>query len=591
LNIRNFSIIAHIDHGKSTLADRFLETTGAVNIQNENAQFLDSMELERERGITIKAKTARMQWRGHVLNLIDTPGHVDFTFEVHRALWACEGVLLLVDASQGVQAQTVANYRLAQQANLKVIPVINKVDLSNALVEQAEEQIQDILQIDAAPFKVSAKLGWGVEELLDAIVAQVPPPSLSQGAFRALMFDSYFDSFQGVVLFIRVFDGEIRPGNKIRFYHEGSQKAYLVEEVGYLTPKRQMAESLASGMVGYLICGIRDPRGIRHGETLVLAQDATVTPLRPLGTPLKPFVYVGIYPISAGEVEELRNAFNKLHLTDPSFDYAPESSIALGPGFRCGFFGLLHLEIVTERLRREFGLDIIITNPHVLYRVHTRKGEIREVANPAAFPEHGNVKLVEEPYALVKILTPVEFVGIILELLKSRRGIHKELTHLSPTVVQALWEVPLAEMVVDFYDKLKSISRGYASMDYELSDYKSRDKLVKVEILVHSEPCDALAFVTSRDSAYDESLKVLERLKTVIPRQMFEINLQAVIEGKIIAKEKIAGIRKDVLAKCYGGDISRKMKLLKKQKEGKKRMRMIGRVEIPAGAFAAVLKR
>ncbi|MBI4370087.1 MAG: elongation factor 4 [Elusimicrobia bacterium] len=602
VDIRNFSIIAHIDHGKSTLADRLLERTGAV-VSVEHAQFLDSMELEQERGITIKAKAVRMMWRDHVLNLLDTPGHVDFTFELHRALWASEGVLLVVDASQGIQAQTVANCEIARREGLTIVPVINKIDLANARVEEAQEQILLVLGIEEEPYKISAKTGLGIEALLDGIVSGVKPPSGSDPSAppAALLFDSYMDSFRGVVLVVRVFEGVLKPGDRVRFFHD-PVKEYVVEELGYLTPNRCAAVELRWGEVGYIICGIKDPRQIRHGETLIAYHPVMGAPapellklrgapLRPLGAPLKPFVYVGFYPIQLGEVGELSRALEKLHLTDPSFEYTPEHSAALGPGFRAGFLGLLHLEIIQQRLKREYGQEVIITNPNVRYRVHTKREGILEVVNPAHFPSHGEALKVEEPYVKVKIFTPVDYMGAILELLKSRRGVHLDIEHTTPTMIRIIWEIPLAEMVVDFYDKLKSISQGYASLDYELGLYRANEPLSKVEILVQGDPCDALSFVCPKERAFYESRDLLERLREIVPRQLFEVNLQAQCDGRIIAKERIAPLRKDVIAKCYGGDISRKMKLLKKQKEGKRRMRMVGKVEIPPEAFLTVVRK
>ncbi|MBI4064158.1 MAG: elongation factor 4 [Elusimicrobia bacterium] len=593
--IRNFSIIAHIDHGKSTLADRLLETTGSVRTL-ERAQFLDSMELEQERGITIKAKAVRMSWKGHILNLLDTPGHVDFTFEVHRALWACEGVVLLVDASQGIQAQTVANCEIAQKSGLAILPVVNKIDLQNARVEETVDDMERILGLRDFPFLVSAKTGGGVSELLDGIVSKVPAPAAgpSAAAGAALIFDSYMDPFRGVILVVRVFEGRLAAKHKIRFFHDPAAKEYLAEEVGYLAPARQAAAELAAGEVGYLVCGLKDPKEVRHGETLLVVDGAAApraAPLKPLGAPLKPFVYVGMYPMQLGEVSSLQAALERLHLTDPSFEFNIEASLALGPGFRVGFLGLLHLEIIKERLKREFSQDVIITNPNVRYRVGVKKGETIEVISPAHFPAHGDITKVEEPYARVKILTPAAHLGAVQEMLKSRRGIHIETAHLTPQSIRLTWEIPLSELVVDFYDKLKAISQGYASLDYELAGYRFKEDLVKVDILIHGEPCDALSFIVPKEKAFHESRSLLERLRELVPRQMFEVALQASSQGKIIAKEKIHSIRKDVLAKCYGGDITRKMKLLEKQKEGKKRMRKLGRVDIPPEAFLTVLRK
>lgn len=445
--------------------------------------------------------------------------------------------------------------------------------------------------------RVSAKTGAGVDELLDAIVERIAAPQTGdpQAPAAALIFDSYMDPFKGVILVVRVFEGMIAAKNKARLLHDSSGQEYLIEEVGYLTPQRQGAERLSGGEVGYVVCGLKDPSRVRHGETLAAwrpgGPPARTMPLKPLGAPLKPFVYVGMYPIQLGDVEDLQRALEKLHLTDPSFEYVLESSVALGPGFRVGFLGLLHLEIIQQRLIREFNQEVIITNPNVRYRVHAKKGEVREVISPAHFPPHGEVTGVEEPFARVKILTPVDYLGAILELLKSRRGVHIEMLHLTPERIQVIWEIPLAELVVDFYDKLKSISQGYASLDYELAGYRKKDALAKIEIMIQGETCDAMSFIAPKDRAYDESRELLERLRDIVPRQMFEVALQAVADGKIIAKERIAAIRKDVLAKCYGGDISRKMKLLKKQKEGKKKMRMLGKVEMPPEAFLTVLRK
>lgn len=589
---RNFSIIAHIDHGKSTLADRFIEKTGALLPHQVHAQHLDNMELERERGITIKAKTVRMEWKGFILNLIDTPGHVDFTYEVHRALWASEGVLLVVDASQGVQAQTVANCAIARKAGLAILPVVNKIDLPNARPDEVGLEIMEILGLDVEPFMVSAKLGTGVEALLDGIVRMVPPPQpAGADAGAGLVFDSSYDLYKGVALLARLFEGHFKAGDKIRFFHDAGAKTYLIEELGFITPQKQvLAPALRAGEAGYIFCGLKDPREIRHGDTILLADDKRERPLRALTDALKPFIFVGIYPVQTSEVEALGQAFEKLHLTDPSFEFIPEHSVALGPGFRCGFLGLLHLEIIEERLKREFNQNIIITNPSVSYIVHAKKGRL-EVNSPARFPAYGDIVRVEEPYVRAKILTPPEYSGPIMELLKAKRAVHEEVKHLTPSQVILIWRLPLAEMVIDFYDRLKSVSRGYASLDYEMCGYFCREELIKVDILIQGEACDALSFIAPKQLAYEQSREMLAKLQKLIPRQMFEVSLQAACQGRMIVKERIASLRKDVIAKCYGGDITRKMKLLAKQREGKKKMRVIGRVEIPPEAFLTVLKR
>jgi len=591
--IRNFSIIAHIDHGKSTLADRFLEITGALQAREMEAQVLDSMDLERERGITIKAHPVRLNYTSraggqYVLNLIDTPGHVDFSYEVTRSLVACEGALLLVDASQGVEAQTLANAYLAVEHNLEIIPVINKIDLPSAQPEEARRQIHDIIGLDgASAILASAKMGTGVPEILEAIVDRLPPPVGDPNApLKALIFDSWYDPYRGVVIVVRVIDGTLKPGMKIRLMAEGQD--YDAEQVGTFTPKAVPADQLGVGEVGFLVANIKKVSDAKIGDTITEQARPTSEPL-PGFKELKPMVFAGLYPVEGHEYTELREALEKLRLNDASFFYEPETSVALGFGFRCGFLGLLHMDIVQERLEREFNVDLITTAPGVLYRVTTTDDVVHEIDSPAKLPDTGRIKLIEEPVITAMILTPAEFVGGILQLCQDKRGVQKSLEYLASDRVLVTYELPFNEVVLDFYDKLKTISRGYASLDYHVTGYWP-SPLVKLDILVNGDPVDALSTIVHRDAAYERGRALASKMRELIPRQMFEVAIQAAIGGRIIARESVKALRKNVLAKCYGGDISRKRKLLEKQKEGKKRMKRVGRVEIPQEAFLAVLK-
>jgi GTP-binding protein LepA len=590
--IRNFCIIAHIDHGKSTLADRLLELTGALSQREMSAQVLDSMDLERERGITIKAKSVRLHYTAldgnqYRLNLIDTPGHVDFSYEVSRALSACEGALLVVDASQGVEAQTVANAFLASKHNLTIIPVINKIDLPAAQVDFAKEQIENVLAIpadDALP--ISAKSGLGVEDVLEAIVKRIPAPTGSADSpLRALIFDSWFDSYRGAVVLVRVMEGRILPNMKIRL--SSNNEVYQVENLGVLTPKPIVLDELAAGDVGFIIANIKRVADARVGDTVV-EWNHPAEPL-PGFEAIKPMVFAGLFPVNASDYELLRDALGKLQLNDAAFFYEPENSVALGFGFRCGFLGLLHMEISQERLEREFNIDLITTAPSVQYRITTIDGEVKEVDNPTKFPPPTSIQEIAEPILTAMIITSEESVGGVLALCEEKRGVQKKFEYLSPTRIMLTYEMPLNEIVLDFYDRLKSVSRGYASLDYHLCGYRDAD-LVKLDVLVGGEPVDALTIICHRDQSYDRGRELVSRLRKLIPRQMFEVPIQAAIGSRIIARETISAIRKNVIAKCYGGDISRKRKLLEKQKEGKKRMKRVGRVDIPQEAFLAVLK-
>ncbi len=590
--IRNFCIIAHIDHGKSTLADRLLELTGALSQREMTAQVLDSMDLEKERGITIKAKSIRLHYTArdgqeYRLNLIDTPGHVDFSYEVSRALSACEGALLVVDASQGVEAQTVANAFLASRHNLTVLPVINKIDLPAARPAHVKEQIENVLAISAGDaLLISAKSGEGVPQVLEAIVARVPAPTGSADApLRALIFDSWFDSYRGAVVLVRVMEGRIVPHVKIRLC--ANEEVYEVEDLGVLTPKPVALSELAAGDVGFIIANIKRVADARVGDTIVEA-DRPAAPL-PGFEAIKPMVFAGLFPVNASDYELLRDALAKLQLNDAAFFYEPENSTALGFGFRCGFLGLLHMEIVQERLEREFSIDLITTAPSVRYRITTATGEVTEVDNPTKFPPPSSISRIEEPILLAMIITSDDSVGAILQLCEEKRGVQKNFEYLSPTRVMLMYEMPLNEIVLDFYDRLKSVSRGYASLDYHLEGYREAD-LVKLDVLVGGEPVDALSMICHREQAYERGREFVTRLRKLIPRQMFEVPIQAAIGSRVIARETIAPMRKNVLAKCYGGDITRKRKLLEKQKEGKKRMKRVGRVDIPQEAFLAVLK-
>jgi len=590
--IRNFCIIAHIDHGKSTLADRLLELTGALTQREMTAQVLDSMDLERERGITIKAKSIRLHYTArdgqtYRLNLIDTPGHVDFSYEVSRALSACEGALLVVDASHGVEAQTVANAFLAAQNNLTILPVINKIDLPAAEPARVKEQIENVLALSAADaLEISAKSGLGVDEVLEAVVKRVPPPRGSDEApLRALIFDSWFDSYRGAVVLVRVVEGRVARHTRIRLC--SNDQVYEVEALGTLTPKPVVLDELAAGDVGFVIANIKRVADARVGDTMVEA-DRPAAPL-PGFEAIKPMVFAGLYPVLAHEYEPLRDALGKLQLNDAAFFYEPENSVALGFGFRCGFLGLLHMEIVQERLEREFGLNLITTAPSVRYRITTSAGETVEVDNPTKFPPPANIREIGEPVIRAMIITSEESVGAILHLCEEKRGRQVNFEYLSPQRVMLTYDLPLNEIVLDFYDRLKSASRGYASLDYHLAGYQEAD-LVKLDVLVGGEPVDALTMVCHRDHAYERGRELATRLRKLIPRQMFEVPIQAAIGSRVIARETIPPMRKNVLAKCYGGDISRKRKLLEKQKEGKRRMKRVGRVDIPQEAFLAVLK-
>jgi GTP-binding protein LepA len=591
--IRNFSVIAHIDHGKSTLADRFLELTGALQAREMEAQVLDAMDLERERGITIKAHPVRLNYttgagEKYVLNLIDTPGHVDFSYEVTRSLAACEGALLLVDASQGVEAQTLANAYLAVENNLEIIPVINKIDLPGAQPEEARRQIEDIVGLDGSgAILASAKIGTGVPEILDAIVDRLPPPKGVQDApLKALIFDSWFDAYRGVVIVIRVIDGVIRPGTKIRLMAQGQD--YEALQLGVFSPKATEVGELGVGEVGFLVANIKNVGDAKIGDTITETARPTLEPF-PGFKELKPMVFAGLYPVEGHQYPELRDALEKLRLNDASFFYEPETSAALGFGFRCGFLGLLHMEIVQERLEREFDMDLVTTAPGVLYRVTTTEGEVQEIDSPAKLPDAGRIKVIEEPVITAMILTPAEHVGGILQLCQDKRGVQKTLEYLASDRVLITYELPFNEVVLDFYDKLKTISRGYASLDYHVTGYWP-SPLVKLDILVNGDPVDALSIIVHRDMAYERGRALASKMRELIPRQMFEVAIQAAIGGRIIARESVKAMRKNVLAKCYGGDITRKRKLLEKQKEGKKRMKRVGKVEIPQEAFLAVLK-
>jgi len=591
--IRNFSVIAHIDHGKSTLADRFLEMTGALQAREMEAQVLDAMDLERERGITIKAHPVRLYYTAdsgekYVLNLIDTPGHVDFSYEVTRSLAACEGALLLVDASQGVEAQTLANAYLAVENSLEIIPVINKIDLPSAQPEEARRQLEDIVGLPGEnAILASAKMGTGVHDILEAIVKRLPPPAGSPDApLKALIFDSWYDPYRGVVIVIRVIDGTIRKGMKVTFMAEGQD--YEAEQLGIFTPKAIPAEELGVGEVGFLVANVKKISDAKIGDTITETNRRTLEPF-PGFKELKPMVFAGFYPVEGHEYPELRDALEKLRLNDASFFYEPETSIALGFGFRCGFLGLLHMEIVQERLEREFDIDLVTTAPGVLYRVTTTDGEVHEIDSPAKLPDAGRITRIDEPVITAMILTPVEHVGGILQLCQDKRGVQKSLEYLSSDRVLVTYELPFNEVVLDFYDKLKTISRGYASLDYHVTGFWP-SPLVKLDILVNGDPVDALSIIVHRDTAYERGRALASKMRELIPRQMFEVAIQAAIGGRIIARESVKALRKNVLAKCYGGDISRKRKLLEKQKEGKKRMKRVGKVEIPQEAFLAVLK-
>ncbi len=591
-NIRNFCIIAHIDHGKSTLADRLLELTGSISKREMKAQILDNMDLERERGITIKLQTVRMKYQAsdgkeYILNLIDTPGHVDFNYEVSRSLAACEGALLVVDASQGVEAQTLANVYLALENNLEIIPVINKIDLPGAEPERVRKEVEELIGIDVSgAMLISAKTGVNVDKVLEAIVKTVPPPKNNiDKPLRGLIFDSYFESYRGIIIYFRIFDGVVKVNDEILFM--ANNKKFIVSEVGYLLPKQCSVDELKSGDVGYLAAFIKDVSSL-VGDTFTCTSNPAQEPL--IGyRPAVPMVFCGLYPTDADQYPNLKDALEKLKLNDSSISYEPETSTALGFGFRCGFLGLLHMEVAQERLEREYGLTLIATAPSVVYRVTKSGGEVIEIENPAFLPDPNHREKIEEPYVLLHIFLPNDFVGQVMDLCQTRRGTFKDMKYLDSRRVQLTYEMPLAEIITDFFDSLKSRSRGYASMDYDLTGYRE-SKLVKLDILLAGESVDALSSIVHIDKAYYYGRQLVQKLKEIIPRQMFEVPIQATIGGKIIARESISAIRKNVLAKCYGGDITRKKKLLEKQKEGKKRMKNVGKVEIPQEAFMAVLK-
>ncbi|MEK7338337.1 MAG: translation elongation factor 4 [candidate division NC10 bacterium] len=591
--IRNFCIIAHIDHGKSTLADRLLEVTGTLSARQMGDQVLDKMDLERERGITIKAKAVRLRYRAregteYLLNLIDTPGHVDFTYEVSRSLAACEGALLVVDAAQGVEAQTLANVHLARQQQLTLVPVINKIDLPAADVPRTKRQIEDILLLEADhAVLTSAKEGIGTQEVLEAVIHRIPPPTGSPDApLRALIFDSSFDTYQGVIVYVRLYDGAVRPGMRIHLMAIGG--TYEVSQVGTFAPEMRPAPELVAGEVGYVVAGIREVRQTKVGDTITEAARPTARPL-PGFREVRPMVFAGLYPVEPHEYLLLKEALEKLRLNDSSFTFEPETSVALGFGFRCGFLGLLHMEIIQERLEREFRLSLLATAPTVVYRVTRTDGSVLEVENPAKLPPPQSIEKIEEPYIRASILAPTEYVGAILGLCQEKRGAQVGLEYPEETRVLITYDIPLNEIVLDFYDRLKSATKGYASLDYEPIDYRA-DRLVKLDILVNGEPVDALSLILHRDHAYPRGKALVEKMKGLIPRQLFEVVIQAAEGGKIIARESVRPLRKHVTAKCYGGDITRKRKLLEKQKEGKKRMKQVGRVEIPQEAFLAVLR-
>lgn len=596
-NIRNFSIIAHIDHGKSTLADRFLESTGLISQANHQPQILDGLELERERGITIKAKTVRLNYlsldgKNYIFNLIDTPGHVDFTYEVSRALAACEGCILLVDASQGVEAQTLANFELAKKNNLAIIPVINKIDLLQADIEGTKKQIKEILGIEEEPLLASAKQGIGTREILEAIVKKIPPPSGSPGdSLVALVFDSFYDPFRGVVLYTKILEGKILEGEKIQFVSSGGN--YKVNEVGHLQLKMIKSKGLFTGEVGYCVAGIKDIHQVKIGDLLISAsggeKNSKLEKKYPSFRELKPYVFSGFYLLNPADYPHLQLALEKLHLTDSSFYFVPENSQILGAGFRCGFLGVLHLEIVKERLKREFGLELLITAPNVIYRVKKTNGELIEINHPVQLPLINEIKEIEENYVSVIIVTPKEYVGAVMEMLENRQAKFKTMRYLSQERVLLSYDLALAEIVYDFYDQLKSVTQGYASFDYEIIGFRKSD-LVKLEILVNHQVVDAFSFLVHRENAYAKGKKLVEKLSQLIPRHLFAVPIQAQVNNRIVARKNIPPLRKEVTAKCYGGDITRKKKLWQKQKEGKKKMQQFGKVNIPPEAFYAILK-
>lgn len=591
-NIRNFCIIAHIDHGKSTLADRLLEFTKTVSSRDMENQVLDNMDLEKERGITIKSHAIQMEYlykgEKYYLNLIDTPGHVDFSYEVSRSIAACEGALLIIDSTQGIQAQTISNLYQAIDNNLEIIPILNKMDLPNSMPEEVSDQIIDLIGCDLDDIiPASGKTGLGVEKILERIIERVPHPKGDENApLQALIFDSVFNSFRGIISYFRIMNGSIRKGEKVKFVNTG--KEYNADEIGVLKLKPEPRNVLSVGDVGYIMSGIKTSKEVKVGDTITSVENPCKEAIAGFEN-VKPMVFAGIYPVDADDYEELRASIEKLQLNDASLTFEPESSLALGFGFRCGFLGLLHMEIVQERLTREFNIDVITTVPNVNYKVHTNKGEILDVYNPSGLPEPNYINFIEEPYIIASIITKSEYIGAILTLCIDKRGILKNQTYLTSDRAEIVFEMPLGEIVFDFYDKLKSISKGYASFDYHPLDFKP-SKLVRLEILLNGDPVDALSALTHFDNAYPLGRKMCEKLKELIPRQQFDIAIQAAIGSKIIARETVKAVRKDVTAKCYGGDISRKRKLLEKQKEGKKRMRQVGNVEVPQSAFLAVLK-
>ena len=591
--IRNFSIIAHIDHGKSTLADRMLQDTGTVAQRQMKEQFLDNMDLERERGITIKLQAARMNYtakdgQDYVLNLIDTPGHVDFSYEVSRSLAACEGALLVVDASQGVEAQTLANVYLALENDLEIIPVLNKIDLPGAEAERVAQEIEDVVGLDCTDvIQASAKIGLGVDDILEAIVQQVPPPADTvDKPLRALIFDSYYDAYRGVVVYFRVMDGKVKRGDNVRLMASG--KEYVIDELGILAPTQVEVNELHAGEVGYFAAAIKAVEDARVGDTITLVEAAAPEPL-PGYTEAKPMVFCGLFPTDSDQYPDLREALDKLKLNDAALSYEPETSSAMGFGFRCGFLGLLHMEIVQERLEREYNLELITTAPSVIYRVTTIEGEVMEIDNPSLLPDPQKREKIEEPFIKVEIITPENYVGTLMDLCQTRRGIFKDMKYFTQNRTCLVYELPLAEVVTDFFDQMKSRTKGYASMEYQMLGYRS-DHLVKLDILVNKDPVDALSTIVHKDKAYYVGRALTEKLKELIPRHQFKVPIQAAIGAKVIASEHIPALRKDVLAKCYGGDISRKKKLLQKQAKGKKRMKSIGTVDVPQEAFMAVLK-
>ena len=592
-HIRNFSIIAHIDHGKSTLSDRILEMTGTIAERDMQAQLLDTMDIERERGITIKSQAVRVSYQAddgeeYQFNLIDTPGHVDFTYEVSRSLAACEGAVLVVDATQGVEAQTVANAMMAMNANLEIIPLINKIDLPSADPERVRAEIEDALAIPADDAVLaSGKTGVGVHDLLEAVVYNIPAPTGDANApLRALIFDSYFDPYRGVVALVRIVDGSMRKGQRLRLMASG--KDILAEEVGARHPVEEPLPELGVGEVGYLVTGLKDLVHVKVGDTITLAEGGVDNPL-PGYREAKPMVYTGLFPIESDQYELLKEALEKLALNDPALLWEPEKSHALGFGFRVGFLGLLHMEVVKERLEREFNLDLLATAPSVEYHVFKQGGEMMSLHSPQEMPDPGEIEHIEEPYLKAKILIPPDYVGAVMDLTVARRGTFVTMNYLSQNTVEMLWEIPLSELIMDYFDKLKSNTKGYASLDYDFAGYKP-SQLVKLDILLSGKPIDALSFIVHKDKAYDRGRVLTEKLKEIIPRQMFEVPIQAAIGGRVLARETVKAKRKDVLAKCYGGDISRKRKLLEKQKQGKKRMKAIGNVEVPQEAFMAILK-